>query len=58
MKVEMNSDLPQGIGIVRDQVGNELARIEVPGGKRPEHAHTLELSPEDFGQYIRYSAGQ
>lgn len=53
MKIEMNSDLPQGTGIVLDALGQEIARIDVPGGKRPEGAHTLVLSVEDFGQFIR-----
>lgn len=54
IKVKMDRDLPQGLGIVLDQFGNEISRIEVPGGKRPDGAHTLVLSIEDYAVFLRH----
>jgi hypothetical protein len=56
VQVKMDRDLPEGLGVVLDQSGNEIARIPVPDGKRPPGAHTLVLSVEDYARFMLYSS--
>lgn len=53
MRLEMDRDLPQGLGVVLDANYIEIARIQVPGGKRPPGAHILVVSIEDFAAILR-----